>query len=617
MPHQESTLPQDYGTRIRRDSDRRGRSCARCVDSPQLTDTPDRLVGVGKSSIGLRPMCAALLLMVFGLMGCERASGLDPSGDEEPSSPATVIVRPDSAEMGVGDSVNLSATVEDTVGTVLHVSVEWSSSDTSVASVDSVGTVRARNWGGTRIRARAGTASGSARVAVSSDSAGADSAPPMPTSVAVSEDSRTDTSVHYAAEWDGSDRAESYAWSAGSDEGRWSESGSGGSGLEVGFTAPRSASADSSSFCVRAENEIGESEPGCTDFTVPAEVTGSSGSVASVQVTPDSAAVEVGSSVQLSATVTDTSGEEIARSVSWSSSNAAIAAVDGSGTVTGQSAGTAMVKAQTAGESDSASIHVAESSVDSTSASAIDTIFHDGFESGSLAEWDDGVDPDRHQIVSDPSFADDGSRYLEITYPPGETGGWLTRFFMPGYDSIYVSYSVRFSSGWEGNTKMLALYGSRTDDRWSAMGQAGNCPDGDDFFASMLVTEDGSTGDPGPVRFYTYYPDMAREPDGSTCWGQYGDGTESYYSPTRIEPDTWHRVEFWVRLNEIGSSDAAQRFWLDGQLRGEWEGFVLRTSDVLRLNSVQITANGQAPERRYMYLDDLLVATGVPNSGRP
>src|SRR5207237_966499 len=88
---------------------------------------------------------------------------------------------------------------------------------------------------------------------------------------------------------------------------------------------------------------------------------------------------------------------------------------------------------------------------------------------------------------------------------------------------------------------------SGTLDAWSAVGKAGVCPSGADFFAAMLVAE--SSGSPGPVRFYTYYPGMAREPDGVTCWGRYGDGVATYTPPLTLSAGEWHRVEFSVQLD--------------------------------------------------------------------
>ncbi len=216
-----------------------------------------------------------------------------------------------------------------------------------------------------------------------------------------------------------------------------------------------------------------------------------------------------------------------------------------------------------------------------------DTVVVEDFESNGLGAWVDGVDTTRHRIVTDAVGAQSGQRYLEVTYVAGGDGGWLTRFFMPGYDSLYVSYYVRFPSDWRGDTKLIGLYGSRTDNQWSALGKAGTCPTGSDFFATMLVAE--PTGDPGPTRFYTYYPGMAREPDGVTCWGRFGDGTETYVPPLGLSVGVWHRVEFWVKLNAPGQANAVQTFWLDGVQRGTWSGISLRNTKDLRLNGLQLS----------------------------
>ena len=233
-------------------------------------------------------------------------------------------------------------------------------------------------------------------------------------------------------------------------------------------------------------------------------------------------------------------------------------------------------------------------------------LFADDFESGTLAAWQDGVDPSRHRVVTGTASAQSGSRYLAVTYPAGRDGGWLTRFLMPGHDSLSVSYYVRFPQEWRGGTKLIALYGSRTDDQWSAFGKAGRCPNGSDFFASMVVAE--PAGDPGPSRFYTYFPAMRREPDGVTCWGRFGDGSENYQPPLTLSRGDWHRVEFSVTLNTPGRADARQELWLDGTLRGSWSGFSFRDSDALRLNAVQLTfSTDTAAEPRELHVDNLSV----------
>lgn len=243
----------------------------------------------------------------------------------------------------------------------------------------------------------------------------------------------------------------------------------------------------------------------------------------------------------------------------------------------------------------------------------MDTVFVEDFESGTLEEWQDGVDPVRHQVVTDAAQAVSGRRFLRVLYPAGGDGGWLTRFFMPGYDSLYVSYYVRLPQGWQGGTKLIALYGSRTSDRWSAMGKAGLCPTGSDFFATMLITE--VSGDPGPTRFYSYYPAMAKEPDGVTCWGRFGDGAEQYAAPLALSRGNWHHVEFWVKLNAPGRENATQQFWIDDTLRGTWTGLSFRTSTDLRLNSVQLTFNrgiAGGPTAQTLDVDNLVILQAIP-----
>jgi len=246
------------------------------------------------------------------------------------------------------------------------------------------------------------------------------------------------------------------------------------------------------------------------------------------------------------------------------------------------------------------------------SGSVRDTVLVDDFESNTLGEWVDGVDTLRHHIVTDSAGAQSGRRYLEATYVAGGDGGWLTRFFMPGYDSLYVSYYVRFPAGWQGDTKLMGLYGSRIDNQWSALGKAGICPNGSDFFATMLVAE--AAGNPGPMRFYTYYPAMAREPDGVTCWGRFGDGTETY-APLALSSGVWHRVEYWVKLNAPGQANAAQMFWLDGVQRGTWSGISLRSTNDLRLNGLQLSFSRgivSTSPLQHVQVDNVVVTTFRP-----
>jgi hypothetical protein len=82
--------------------------------------------------------------------------------------------------------------------------------------------------------------------------------------------------------------------------------------------------------------------------------------VASVDVAPAVASVSVGRTVQLTATPRDTAGNALTgRAVGWSSSNEAVASVNGSGLVSGVAEGTATIAATSEGKSGSASVTVA------------------------------------------------------------------------------------------------------------------------------------------------------------------------------------------------------------------------------------------------------------------
>jgi len=213
-------------------------------------------------------------------------------------------------------------------------------------------------------------------------------------------------------------------------------------------------------------------------------------------------------------------------------------------------------------------------------------IFADDFESGTLDAWQDGMNP------------------------AGADGGWLTRFFMPGYQTMYVSFYVRFPRGWTGGTKLGGFYGSRIDDQWSGFGKGGACPNGTDFFDTMVVAE--QIGNPGPLRFYSYYPEMSREPDGQVCYGRFGNqvGQASYAGTVTLRPDTWHHIEFAVQLNTPGNSDGSQIFWVDGKQGAVWNNMRLRDSDILRLNSLQLSFSaGGVPQTQELHVDSVEVRT--------
>src|SRR2546425_4244381 len=82
--------------------------------------------------------------------------------------------------------------------------------------------------------------------------------------------------------------------------------------------------------------------------------------VTSVMVTPTSASVLQGQTLQLTATIKDSAGNVLSgRAITWTSSNSGVVTVSGSGLVTGVAAGSATITAASEGQSGTASISVA------------------------------------------------------------------------------------------------------------------------------------------------------------------------------------------------------------------------------------------------------------------
>ena len=98
-------------------------------------------------------------------------------------APTTLAVTPDTiAFTAVGQTTRLAAEVRDQIGRPMEdVTVSWSSADTLVATVDSVGLVTAAGGGAATITATAGAASGAAIVTVMQSAASVTVSPPADT----------------------------------------------------------------------------------------------------------------------------------------------------------------------------------------------------------------------------------------------------------------------------------------------------------------------------------------------------------------------------------------------------------------------------------------------------
>ena len=253
---------------------------------------------------------------------------------------ATVEVAPTSATIQVGATVQLTATLKDADGNVLTGrTVAWSTSNSTLATVDASGLVTGKAAGGpVTITATSEGKSGSAGVTVI----------PVPVaSVAVSPPTATiavgGTVQLTATPQDANGKpltGRTVTWSTNDA----SVASVSTSGLVTGRAAGGPVTILATS----------EGQSGSASITVSTVV-----AVASVDVSPPAATIQVNGTVQLTATPKDAAGNPLSgRSVTWSSSAPAIAAVNSNGFVVGVAAGSASISATSEGIAGSAAITV-------------------------------------------------------------------------------------------------------------------------------------------------------------------------------------------------------------------------------------------------------------------
>ena len=249
----------------------------------------------------------------------------------------TVLVSPPTASLTAGNTVQLSALVEDSAGNPLAGrAVTWTSNSSGVASVSASGLVQGVTAGSATISATSGGKTGTAAITVQAVPVALVTVSPASVTVLVGQTVQLTATPKDAG---GNPLAgRSVAWSSGNA----TVATVSGSGLVT------ARAAGSTTITATSEGQSGTAS--LTVSVVP---------VASVTVSPASAGLFVGQTVQLTATPKDSGGNPLTgRSVAWSSGNTTVATVGTSGLVTARAAGSTTITATSGGQSGTASLTV-------------------------------------------------------------------------------------------------------------------------------------------------------------------------------------------------------------------------------------------------------------------
>jgi uncharacterized protein YjdB len=262
----------------------------------------------------------------------------------------TVLVSPAATSLAVGATLQLSATMQDLDGNPLPGRVvTWASTNPGVATVSSIGLVRGVAAGAATVTASSEGQTGAAAITVA--------VVPVAT-VAVSPPSASVT-VGLTVQLTATPK---------------DANGNPLSGRTVTWATSNAAVATVSGTGLVSGVAVGSATLTATSEGIngTATVTVSAVPVSSVTVTPASASAVAGLTVQLTATPKDANGNPLTgRVVTWATSSAAVATVNGSGLVTAKAAGSATITATSEGKSGTATVTVTAVPVASVTVSPV------------------------------------------------------------------------------------------------------------------------------------------------------------------------------------------------------------------------------------------------------
>ncbi|MBI4503580.1 MAG: Ig-like domain-containing protein [Gemmatimonadetes bacterium] len=461
---------------------------------------------------------------------------------------ASVAVAPANATDTIGKSLQLTATVLDAAGNVLTGAVvAWSSSDTNVVRVDA-GSVRGTAPGSATVTASSGGKSGSATIQV------VPTAPGVVSDLAVS--GVTDTSITLAfTEVSGGDGlGASYDVRYATRPITWWLAPSVTRGTcatpvsRTAIGARRTCTILGLNAATAYEMQMVAFRGTLNQNAVFGPLSNVAGSttaqapVASVTVAPALTSAVVGTATQYSAVLKDAAGRTLTgRTVTWSSSNSAVASVAGNGLASALAAGSASITASAEGKSGSGSLTVTAPSQWVNEPSGFTAMTDNPFDALDVLGWRTAWNYDGWVT---PAWDPTRGNVIRFNYPIGFTGGrgpGMAYYDHAAAKDVYAGFWWMASDPWQNHPSQvnkIAFWYTGTDGQNIHLRMYGVPP-----YRLEAVAEFPA----GTVRFQ---PNVSASP---------------------VTLGVWHKIEWHVKYaSTAGGTDGVVEWWMDGVLQGRY-----------------------------------------------
>ena len=265
-------------------------------------------------------------------------------------------------------------------------------------------------------------------------------------------------------------------------------------------------------------------------------------------------------------------------------------------------------------------------------------IFADDFESYTsptqlTSKWSSAYQLSNLRIATEPGNYYAGGKAVEMTLPisTAEVANALNKTLAPTVDTAFIRAYTKFDPGYSVSTSNHN--GLRLSARYPGPGIKPPV-DGTGFFLFLLQNNIQGSGRPGETmpgysHLYAYWPKQRSEfgdhwySDGYVLpydnaignngeWLAYPAQYPDFQALPNWQPqrDRWYCYELMVKANTPGNNDGEVKYWIDGNVVGDFPNLNIRSISSLKIDTAHIGLHALHSERvNKKWYDNVVVAT--------